>query len=116
MPNVDLTLRSIAQWKYIISSDLTCAFYQIPLSKFSMKYCGVATSFCGFRVYVQCTMGMPGPETALEELVCWILCDCIQDRIDAKLADDLYMYCMETLLINYSEIGKESLNHFRDAI
>ena len=38
MPNVDSTLRSIARWKYLITSDLTSAFYQIPLSKFSMKY------------------------------------------------------------------------------
>lgn len=32
MPDVDSTLRQIAQWKYIIISDLTKSFYQIPLS------------------------------------------------------------------------------------
>ena len=34
----------------------------------SMKYCGVATPFKGVRVYVRSAMGMPGSETALEEL------------------------------------------------
>ena len=50
MPNVDSTLRQIARWKYIITTDLTSAFYQIPLAKESMKYCGVATPFKGIRV------------------------------------------------------------------
>ncbi|VDI45490.1 Hypothetical predicted protein [Mytilus galloprovincialis] len=40
MPDVDSTLRQIAQWKYIIATDLTKSFYQIPLSSDSMKYCG----------------------------------------------------------------------------
>ena len=90
MPNVDSTLRYIAQWKYIIQSDLTSAFYQIPLSKPSMKYCGVATHFRGVRIYTRCAMGMPGSETALEELVCRVLGDCVQDGVVVKLADDLY--------------------------
>ena len=69
MPDVDSTMRRIAQWKYIITTDLTSAFYQIPLSKESMKFCGVATPFRGVRVYVRSAMGMPGSETALEELM-----------------------------------------------
>ena len=52
MPDVDSTLRQIGKWKYIIVTDLSKAFYQIPLSKDSMKYCGVATPFKGVRVYV----------------------------------------------------------------
>ena len=47
MPDVDSTLRTIAPWKYIIKTYLTLAFYQIPLSKSSMKYCGIATPFRG---------------------------------------------------------------------
>ena len=43
MPDVDSTLLRIARWKYLITSDLTSAFYQIPLSESSMKYCRVAT-------------------------------------------------------------------------
>ena len=90
MPDVDSTLRKIAQWKYIIVTDLTSAFYQIPLSKSSMKYCGVATPFKGVRVYTRCAMGMPGSETALEEIMCRVLGDQLQDASVAKLADDLY--------------------------
>ena len=38
-----------------------------------MKYCGVATPFRGVRVYTRSPMGMPGSETALEELMCRVL-------------------------------------------
>ena len=90
MPNVDSILRKIAQWKYLITTDLTSAFYQIPLSRQSMKYCGVATPFRGIRVYTRSAMGMPGSETALEELMCRVLGDLLEKGTVAKLADDLY--------------------------
>ena len=51
MPNVDDTLRTIAKWDMIVTTDLTKAFYQIPLSCDSMAYCGVETPFRGLRVY-----------------------------------------------------------------
>ena len=69
IPIIDSTLQQIAQWKFIIVSDLTSAFYQIPLSKPSMRYCGIVTPYRGVRVYMRTAMGMPGSETALEELV-----------------------------------------------
>lgn len=90
MPDVDSTLRQIAQWKHIIASDLTNAFYQIPLSNDSLKYCGVSTPFRGVRVYVRSAMGMPGSETALEELMCRVLGDLLLEGTVAKIADDLY--------------------------
>ena len=90
MPDVDSTLRHIAQWKHLIATDLTSAFYQIPLSQDSMKYCGVATPFKGVRVYVRSAMGMPGSETALEELMCRVLGHLLQEGIVVKIADDLY--------------------------
>ena len=90
MPDVDSTLLKIACWKYIIVSDLSQAFYQIPLAKNSMKYCGVVTPFKGVRVYTRCAMGIPGSETALEELMCRVLGDLLQEGCVAKIADDLY--------------------------
>ena len=90
MPDVDSTLRTIARWKHIITTDLTKAFYQIPLSNKSMKYCGVVTPFRGVRVYARCAMGMPGSETALEELMCRVLGELLKDGVVAKIADDLY--------------------------
>ena len=90
MQDVDTTLRSIARWKYIVTTDLTSAFYQIPLSKDSMKYCGVVTPFRGVRIYTRSAMGMPGSETALEELTCRVLGDLLEEGVVAKLADDLY--------------------------
>ncbi|KAJ8366630.1 hypothetical protein AAFF_G00348290 [Aldrovandia affinis] len=90
MPDVDSTLRLIAQWKYIIATDLTKAFYQIPLSRDSWKYCGVVTPFKGVRVYVRSAMGMPGSETALEELTCRVFGELLEQGHVAKVADDLY--------------------------
>ena len=37
MPDVDGTMRKIAQWQYIATTDLSNAFYQIPLYRESMK-------------------------------------------------------------------------------
>ena len=90
MPDVDSTLRKIEHWKYLIRTDLTSAFFQIPLDKLSLKYCGVATPFRGIRVYTRSAMGMPGSETALEELMCAVLGDLIVEGYVAKIADDLY--------------------------
>ena len=90
MPDVDSTLRCIAQWKYIIKTDLTKAFFQIPLEKSSMKYCGVVTPFKGVRVYVKAAMGMPGSETALEELMSRVTGDLLQEGCVAKIADNLF--------------------------
>ena len=106
MPDVDSTLLSIARWKYLITSDLSSAFYQIPLSKSSMKYCRVATPYRGVRVYRRCAMGMPGSETALEELIFRVLGNCIQDGIVARLADDLYCggNTLDELLSNWKRV------------
>ena len=90
MPNIDSTLRAIGGWKYIIITDLLKSFYQIPLSPSSRKFCGVATPFKGIRVYTRCAMGMPGSETALEELMSRVLGNLIQEGIVVKIADDLY--------------------------
>lgn len=112
MPDVDSTLRQIGQWKYIISSDLSNAFYQIPLAKDSMRYCGVATPFRGVRVYARSAMGMPGSETALEELMSRVLGDLLAQGVIAKLADDLYCGgdTPEELLLNW-RLVLEALRH-----
>jgi hypothetical protein len=65
MPDVDSTIRRIAQWKHIIVTNLTKSFYQIPLSQDSMKYGGVVTPFKGVNVYTRSATGMTGSETAL---------------------------------------------------
>lgn len=90
MPDVDSTLRQTAQLKHIIATDLTSAFYQIPLSHHSMKYCGVLTPFRGVRVYARSSICMPGSKTAFEQLMCRVLGHLLEEGIVAKVADDLY--------------------------
>ena len=59
MPDMDSLLRTIGQWKFIIQTDLCKAYFQIPLDKDSMKYCGVVTPYKGVYVYTKSAMGMP---------------------------------------------------------
>ena len=41
-------------------------------------------------MYVRFAMGMPGSETALEELMCRVLGNLLEKGVVVKLADDLY--------------------------
>jgi len=106
MPDVDSTLRLIAQWKHIVVTDLTSAFYQIPLSCDSMKYCSVATPFWAVRVYAWSAMGMLGSKTALKELMSRVLGDLLEEGIVAKITDDLYCRgdSPEELLQNWTKV------------
>ncbi|XP_033099015.1 uncharacterized protein LOC117102721 [Anneissia japonica] len=56
-----------------------------------MKYCGIATPFKGIRVYTRSAIGMPGSETCLEEQMCRVIGDLIQEGCVTKIADDLYI-------------------------
>ena len=51
-------------------------------------------------------MGMPVSETELEELMCRVLGDLLQDGIVTKLADDLYCggSTPEELLSNWTKV------------
>ena len=95
MPSVDGILRRMASWKWIITADISQAYHQIPLSKESRKYAGVSTPFKGARVYTTAAMGMPGSETALEELMSRVLGDLIQEGVVAR------RLCPELLLLRY---------------
>ena len=88
--HVDEVLRHIAQWKYIIKTDLTSAYYQICLALQSLKYVGVVSPFRGTLVYQRAVMGLPGSESTLENLLCRILADLMIEGSCIKLADDLY--------------------------
>ena len=90
MSDVNTVLRYIAEYEEVIISDLTSAYWQMELSRDSMKFCGVATPFKGVRVYGRGAMGMPGTETALEELMCRVLGSLITTGQVTKLADDIY--------------------------
>ena len=113
MPDVDSTLRKIAQWKHIATTDLSNAFYKISLSRESMRYCGVFTPFRGVRVYARSAMGMPGSETALEELLCRILGDLLQEGSVAKLADDIY--CGGNTIVELQQNVKRLLQCFANS-
>lgn len=108
MSNVEDALRQIGQWKHIIKTDLKNAYYQIPLEKDSMRYAGVATPFRGTYVYCRSVMGLPGSESALEEMLSRVLGDLILQRGVVKLADDLY--CGSESLEELADIWESMLS------
>lgn len=71
-PDIDSTLRTMGQWKFLIVTDLTRPLYQISLSRSSIKYCGTLTPYKDIRVNIKRAKRMPGSEIALEKLMCRI--------------------------------------------
>ena len=106
MPTVEVTLRTISEWKYLISTDLRDAFYQIPLEKSSMGWCAIQTPFKGLRVYCVACQGLPGSSEWLEELLSLLFGSMIQDGWVAKVADDLYIggNSFDHLFDNWSQV------------
>ena len=82
-------LRKLSGWKYMIKSDLTKSFFQIPVCRSSMKYLGTPTPFKGLRVYTRSAMGMPGSSEYLQELMSRVLGDFVQEGFVILLADDI---------------------------
>ena len=56
-----------------------------------MKFCGIITPFKEVHVYTRRAMGMPGSETALEEIMSSVSGDFIHEGFVTKIVDDLYM-------------------------
>ena len=106
MPTVEVILRTIAEWRYIISTDLRDAFYQIPLDKESMKWCATQTPYRGLRVYVVASQGLPGSSEWLEELLSLLFGKLVQEGWVAKVADDLFVGgdTVEQLFDNWGKV------------
>ena len=109
-------LRFLAHWKFIIQSDMTSQFFQLPMKKSSMKYLGAVTPFKGTRVYTRAAMGMPGSTEHLNELMFRVLGDLIREGVVMKIADDLYIGgdSIGSLLHNWERVlHKFECNHLR---
>ncbi|MES9905325.1 MAG: RNase H-like domain-containing protein [Sedimenticola sp.] len=81
----------LAKSKFIIKTDMTKQFFQLPMKKNCMKYLGVMTPFKGTRVYTRAAMGMPGSTEQLDELMYRVLGDLFHNGAAIKIADDLYV-------------------------
>ena len=104
----DDVLRFLARWKFMIKTDMTKQFYQLPMTKSSMKYLGILSPFKGIRVYTRAAMGMPGSTEHLDELMHRVLCDLLMQGTVMKLADDLYIggNDVQSLLKNWEQVLK----------
>jgi hypothetical protein len=83
-------LRFLAGFRYIIKTDMTKQFFQLPMTKSSMKYLGVLTPYKGIRLYTRAAMGMPGSTEHLDELTSRIFGDMVEAGKVIRIADDLY--------------------------
>ena len=64
-------------------------------------------------MYVRSAIGMPGSETALEELLCRIFGDLLQEGSVAKLADDIY--CGGNTIVELQQNVKKLLQCFANS-
>ena len=99
-------LRKISAFKFIIKSDLTKSFYQIPVEKSSMQYLGTVTPFKGIRVYGRAVQGMPGSSEYLEELMSRVFGDYMHDGWVIIIADDINVGAntVEVLIDNWVKV------------
>ena len=106
MPTVESILRTVSEWRFIITTDLRDAFYQIRLSKESMKWCATQTPFRGIRVYLVASQGLPGSSEWLEELLSLLLGRLVQEGCVGKVADDLFIggQTIDELFRNWSDV------------
>ena len=105
MPNVDSTLRKIAQWKHIATTDLSNAFYQVPLSRESMRYCGVVTPFRGIHAL---RWGCPGQK--LHSKNCYVAYSEICCKKAASLNLQTTSTAAATPLLNFNKTSKGCYN------
>jgi hypothetical protein len=85
----DEVLRFLAGYQFVIKSDMTKQFFQLPMTKSSMKYLGVLTPFKGIRIYTRAAMGMPGSTEHLDELMSRVLGELMHQLFVVKIADDI---------------------------
>ena len=106
LTSADEALRIIAQWKHIIVSDLKSAFFQIEVTKDSIKWLGTVTPYKGIRVYTRAAMGLRNSSEYLDEILARVLGDLIARQIVVKIADDLIIggNTVDELLSNYIEV------------
>ena len=89
MPTTDEVLRSLSKWKYIITSDLKSAFFQIKVSDSSIKWLGTVTPYKGLRVYTRAAMGLRDSSEYLEEMLSRVPGDLLPQGVLVKIHDDL---------------------------
>ena len=105
-PTSNDILRQLSAFKFVIKSDLTKAFFQIPLDKASIPYLGTVTPFKGIRVYTRSAMGQPGASKHLRELLTRVFGDFLTEGFLLIKDDDMYVGAqnISELLCNWQKV------------
>ena len=90
-PTSNDVLRHLSSFQHIIKTDLTKAFFQIPMDKASIPYLGTITPFKGIRVYTRSAMGQPGSSEHLRELLTRVVGDYLTEGFLIIKDDDMYI-------------------------
>ena len=107
----DKIIRQLAKWRYVVKTDLTQSFFQIPISRDSMPYLATTTPFKGLRVYTTPVMGMPGSSEILQELLSHIFGNELTEGWILIIADDMYICANSDIdLLSHWEIVLEKMN------
>jgi hypothetical protein len=89
--NTNHVLRFLAKFNYVIKTDQTKQFFHLPLTKSSMKYCGIQTPYKGIRVYTRAVRASQVSSEHLDELMSRVLGDMIHEGNVCRIHDDLFI-------------------------
>lgn len=97
----------LGKWNYIITTDLYSGFFQNHVSIEDSPWLGICTPFGGLRFLKRSGQGLIGQSEELDELLCKILCQEMQQGKVARIADDLYIG---------GETQREAIDNYRDVL
>lgn len=80
----------LANWKYIIKTDLYQGFFQNHLHPSAYPWCAIQTPYGGLRYFKRSIQGLLGQTEEEDELLAKVLKDQLTKGICVKIADDIF--------------------------
>ena len=91
MNKLDEVVRTVGEFEYVITSDLSDSFWQRHIAKNKLPYFAFHSPFKGPYIFLRSTQGLINQSEGLEQMVSVILSDCIMDGYCMVLADNIYV-------------------------
>ena len=91
MNKLDDVVRTVGQFEYVITSDLSDSFWQRHIAKDKLPYFAFHSPFAGPYIFLRSTQGLINQSEELEQLVSFILKDCIMSGWCCVMADNIYV-------------------------
>ena len=91
MNKLDEIVRTVGEFEYVITSDLSDSFWQRHIAKNKLPYFAFHSPFKGSYIFLRSTQGLINQSEGLEEMVSVILSDCVKAGYCKVLADNIYV-------------------------